>query len=83
MTNFLQAEEIKVGDLIQVMRHQFGELNGDVVVDGDHYYQKDVGIVLNVEIGDDGLYDYVEILSNIWDSTEKYWFLSEYFAKWE
>jgi hypothetical protein len=83
MNNFLQPQDVKVGDLIQVLRHQFSDLNGDVVVDGDHYYQQDIGIVLQVVRGDDGLYDYVEILSNIWGEVEKYWFLSEYFAKWE
>jgi len=81
--SFLDVKDIETGDLIQVLRSHFGELNGDVVIDNNSYYEADRGIVLAKETDATGLHDKITLMSILWNEVVDYYEIEEYFKKWE
>jgi len=81
--SFLDVKDIETGDLIQVLRSHFGELNGDVVIDNNSYYEADRGIVLAKEIDATGIHEKITLMSILWNEVCDYYEIEEYFKKWE
>jgi len=81
--SFLNVKDIQTGDLIQVLRSHFGELNGDVVIDNNSYYEADRGIVLVKERDITGIHDRITIFSILWNEVVEYYEIEEYFKKWQ